>query len=683
MNYKGVPQLAAPPEYEPKVAAGGIEAQFHLFAVRHFEPDNGQPVVFQVNPSGAPNPQIMDDVTAAMSAWSTVPGCSLRVTSGGTSSTCPSSVGVNLVYFSNCDGLFSPAGCAGILAEGGFGYDPSQSKVVNGVTFIRIYAAFVSINPYAACYLGDHCNAREVLTHEMGHSLGLHHSWEPSFGGAPTALEQAATMFYIAHFDGRCASLRTDDVNGIVFIYPGLAGGPLAIATTSMASGYVGTAYSQPLIATGGIAPFTWGLAPGSASPPAGLSVNSAGTITGIPTAAGSSTFTIQVTDSASHTAQQQLSITVFNAGTGPLSAQFISQSVPTALQPGQKFSVTVSWVNNGTMSWSSGALVSIGTQNPANNLVWGGNQVLLGTLTIAPGQRLDATFAAFAPFAPGIYNFQLQMRQDTSFFGDKSPNVAINVQSLSIDTPEVLSSIVGSPFDQQLAASGGQGSYTWGLISGSPGPGLNLTGNGHIVGVPTAAGTSTFTVGVVDAGQNFTQKILSMIVSLPPVNIMSASIPLAVAGTSFSQQLTATGGAPPYTWAIATGALPGGLSLNTATGLISGTPAAAGTFNFSVTATDGTSIATKALAITVVSPESVPHIYNVKYKSGPQKLIVAGANFDPAVVLVVDGVHMPVRFIDSTYLLVKPLLLGSGNHVIMVINPNGISSGPVGIGVN
>src|SRR5262249_10175463 len=47
-NHKGVPQLAAPPEYEPKAATGGIEAQYHLWnpAVRHFEPDNGQPVVF-------------------------------------------------------------------------------------------------------------------------------------------------------------------------------------------------------------------------------------------------------------------------------------------------------------------------------------------------------------------------------------------------------------------------------------------------------------------------------------------------------------------------------------------------------------------------------------------------------------------------------------------------------------
>jgi hypothetical protein len=73
--YPGVPQLISPPEYEPKAAEGKIEAQFHLFnpAVRHFEPDSGQPVVYQVNPAGAPSTQIMDDVGAAMNAWSSVP----------------------------------------------------------------------------------------------------------------------------------------------------------------------------------------------------------------------------------------------------------------------------------------------------------------------------------------------------------------------------------------------------------------------------------------------------------------------------------------------------------------------------------------------------------------------------------------------------------------------------------
>ena len=73
--------------------------------------------------------------------------------------------------------------------------------------------------------------------------------------------------------------------------------------------------------------------------------------------------------------------------------------------------------------------------------------------------------------------------------------------------------------------------------------------------------------------------------------------------GVSYSQTLIAVNGMPPYSWSVAGGALPGGLSLSSA-GLISGTPTAAGTFNFTAQVTDGASAtATQAFALTVVVP--------------------------------------------------------------------------------
>src|SRR5579875_236371 len=95
---------------------------------------------------------------------------------------------------------------------------------------------------------------------------------------------------------------------------------PLSITTTSLADATVGTAYSATLSATGGTnSGYTWEIASGSL--PAGLTLAGSGTIRGTPTTAGTSSFTVQVTDSSAHTATASLSLQVNAAqASGPLS---------------------------------------------------------------------------------------------------------------------------------------------------------------------------------------------------------------------------------------------------------------------------------------------------------------------------------------------------------------------------
>ncbi|WP_198554036.1 putative Ig domain-containing protein [Xanthomonas citri] len=69
-------------------------------------------------------------------------------------------------------------------------------------------------------------------------------------------------------------------------------------------------------------------------------------------------------------------------------------------------------------------------------------------------------------------------------------------------------------------------------------------------------------------------------------VTISPASLPAATAGSAYSQTLTASGGTPGYTFVVSAGALPAGLTLS-ASGVLSGTPTASGSFNFTATATD------------------------------------------------------------------------------------------------
>jgi len=376
---------------------------------------------------------------AAMNAWSTVPGCSLQVADGGTTEGCGLFLtdGENTISFNNCDGYFHGSGncSSGILAVASIAsYDTSQTRTVNGVSFYKALESNISFNPYSACNFGNHCNVQEITTHEMGHALGLHHSWDPSFGGSPTPTDQQATMYYIAHFDGRCASLRTDDINGITFIYPaaGGGGGPLTILTTTLAGGTVGSSYTQTLSATGGSLPYTWSLVAGLGTLPPGLNLSGAGVISGTPNTEGTYSFTVKVTDAAQATAQRALSIVVSaSGGGGPLNSHFVSQSVPTSLQPGQSFTANIKFLNTGTTTWS-GSAYFYASQNPPLNQTWGGNGVSLLGFVAGPGEVMDVTFTATAPSTPGAYNFQWQMYENggAGFFGEMSTNVSIQVGS-------------------------------------------------------------------------------------------------------------------------------------------------------------------------------------------------------------------------------------------------------------
>jgi hypothetical protein len=118
--------------------------------------------------------------------------------------------------------------------------------------------------------------------------------------------------------------------------------------------------------------------------------------------------------------------------------------------------------------------------------------------------------------------------------------------------------------------------------------PGLNLSAQGQIAGTPTLYGTFPFQVHVTDAAAKLTatQSFSISITSILTVTTTSP-LPNAAIGAAYSQTLQATGGATPYTWS-ATG-LPAGLQVDSATGILSGTPTVGGTSTISVTVTDAT----------------------------------------------------------------------------------------------
>ena len=153
-------------------------------------------------------------VMAAMRAWTDVPAAALELAMGVADGPAPSIAG------GVCDGASrnqfdDPFGevqdmvaCSGVLAIGGYCGD-SATEVIGDTVFRGIREADITLNPGLATCFGA-ANVAEVVTHEIGHAIGLGHSSDPD-----------ATMYAWAHFDGRGAAIRADDAAGVSALYPG------------------------------------------------------------------------------------------------------------------------------------------------------------------------------------------------------------------------------------------------------------------------------------------------------------------------------------------------------------------------------------------------------------------------------------------------------------------------------
>jgi large repetitive protein len=117
-------------------------------------------------------------------------------------------------------------------------------------------------------------------------------------------------------------------------------------------------------------------------------------------------------------------------------------------------------------------------------------------------------------------------------------------------------------------------------------------------------AGTGTVDVVVTTPGGASATFAADRFTYIPTLTLSSSPLPAATAETAYSRTLTASGGTAPYTYAVTSGALPAGMSLNPTTGALSGTPTAAGSFNFTVTVTDHSgSEVMAAYSLTVSAP--------------------------------------------------------------------------------
>jgi Putative Ig domain len=171
--------------------------------------------------------------------------------------------------------------------------------------------------------------------------------------------------------------------------------------------------------------------------------------------------------------------------------------------------------------------------------------------------------------------------------------SLAASVLPLSITNKSLPTAVKGARYTKILTATGGTTPYNWSITSGGLPAGLSLAAStGTISGVSTIGGVLPVTITVTDSSSPVLSDSVafSLLIQESALSISTAALPTGTMGTKYSKSLTAAGGSKPYTWSIASGSLPIGLSLAASTGLISGTPTTSGSFPFTAAVIDSSS---------------------------------------------------------------------------------------------
>ena len=325
----------------------------------------------------------------------------------------------------------------------------------------------------------------------------------------------------------------------------------------------VGVPYNATIGVTGGIAPYTCLQTGGSL--PAGLTLSPGCVVSGTPTTAGTSPFTVKATDSGSPalTVTGPESITVSAAG-----------------------SLTLTSPPNGTVGTPYSGVIGVAAGTAPYSCV-----IVSGTLpaglTLGSGCLITGT-----PAMAGTSNLTVTAIDSSSPIKTTTGPVSLTIlpSGLTLALSTLPDATVGVAYSATIGVSGGTAPYTCLQTGGALPGGLSLSASCVVSGTPTAAGSFTLQVKATDSSSPAETVTGPESITVAPAGSLTiSSPPNGTVGTPYSGIIGVSGGVAPYSCVMTAGSLPAGLTLGAGCA-ITGTPTTAGTSTVTVKATDTSS---------------------------------------------------------------------------------------------
>lgn len=346
---------------------------------------------------------------------------------------------------------------------------------------------------------------------------------------------------------------------------------PLRIVTSTLPDALLGRNYSVEVSATGVSGAATWSIVSGSVPP--GIVLTASGVLTGRAQRVGLAAFVVQVED-AVRTASAMLSILVEDDG-APLVIP--EQRLPDAREGVPYAAAVTATGGRPPYVWRTTIPPPQGLQMTADGIIEGlptavGYFEFTVSVSDADGRR-----------ATGRIELDVEAGGSVRFVANPLPDGRVGDEYCG-----------GGPV--RLGARDGAPPYVFSIERGEV-PGLMLAADGALCGVPERVGSFDFVARVVDAeGRSDTERFQVDVVG--SVRVTSSALPDARLGAPYEHTLEATGGVEPYTWSIAGGDLPVGLTLS-AEGVVAGVPTVADVWSLAIEVRD-------AVGATHVAPISL-----------------------------------------------------------------------------